>query len=145
MAGRELEMHKDTEPNCLATVFERVWALESRGPDFLGEVLHELVWGQCLGNGNHRTSVLFLRTFVGFVGIEFPSPGERAPLFARSLDQWIGRSQALIRRRGEPGFAQARLEPKHREVTKGWVTEELADQSAALAMIGAQRLMDFIS
>lgn len=147
-AGRPLEMYKNTEPKCLANVFESIWALPLTGMEFVAETVHRLSWSQCLGNGNHRTTTLFVADFLDSFGLAFPpdtgSPHAEAR-FERSLNQWIGRSQALIRRRGEPGYAQARLEPRHREITGEWVEEILRSQSEALAMTGPQRLMNFIS
>ncbi|HEX9816483.1 MAG TPA: hypothetical protein VGB18_05845 [Candidatus Thermoplasmatota archaeon] len=139
----QLEMYKPTDEACLSEKFELMWASERTGAAFVAELMNVLVWGQCLGNGNHRTSTLFVRTFLEWAGVEFPSPTIQN--FSVELDVWINRSQALIRRRGEPGFAQARLAPKHQEITEKWVNEMLAGQSAALTMVGSQRLMDFIS
>lgn len=146
--GRALEMYKATEPDCVMQAFERIWSLEARGAAFVGKLVNELVWPQCLGNGNHRTTILFVRTFLDSASVQFPvyaAAPDADQRFEASLNAWINRSQALIRRRGEPGFAQARLAPKHREITLAWTAAELGNQSEALTIIGPQRLMDFIS
>lgn len=118
-----MEMYKSTDQECLTTVFNAILARPEAAAAFVAEALHLLVWGQCLGNGNHRTSVLFLRNFLRDAGVRYPQYDEASDALARfekSMNQWTGRSQALIRRRGEPGFAQARLEPRHREITREW-------------------------
>lgn len=146
--GRPIEMYKDTEPKCLEDAFESIWSLETRGLAFVADAINTLAWSRCLGNGNHRTTILFVRTFLESVGVQFPSYASEpdAPArFEKSMNAWTSRSQALIRRRGEPGFAQARLPHKHREITVEWVTEVVGDQSEALTMVGPHRLMDFIS
>lgn len=147
-AGRPLEMYKETEPRCLEGAFEAIWAIPTTGLPFVADAIHALVWGQCLGNGNHRTTILFMRTFLESVGVEFPSYAagpDASGRFEASMNAWTNRSQTLIRRRGQPGFAQARLEPKHREITSEWVAEMVGNQSEVLTMTGPQRLMDFIS
>ena len=148
VTGKPLEMYKSTDAGCLAEVFDGIWALAVTGPGFVAETLHRLAWGQWLGNGNHRTTLLFLGEFLSSSGIRFPPYGEEPGAearFERDLNQWIHRSQALIRRRGEPGFAQARLEPARRKMSREGVLELLGPQSEALMMVGPQRLMKAIS
>lgn len=148
-AGKPLEIYKPTEPECLVQAFENIWAAPSSGIEFLVEVVHRLVYGQCLGNGNHRTTILFLQGFLDHVGFSFPHDGDRpegAGRFEESINSWTSRSQTLIRRRGEWGFGQARLEPEHIRITREWVVQNApSDQSEVLATIGPQRLMIFIS
>lgn len=146
--GTTLEMYKDTEPTCLESVFESLWRLQTTGLAFVADAINALVWGQCLGNGNHRTTILFMRTFLESTGVPFPhysADRDATGRFEKSMNGWTNRSQALIRRRGEPEFAQARLAPKHKEITLEWVAEMLGLQSEVLTMVGPQRLMDFIS
>lgn len=147
-SGLPLELYKATEPVCVEQTFSTLAGLSMTGATFLSEMLHRLVWAQCLGNANHRTSVLFVRTFLEREGVPFPAYESEAgsqERFLGSLNEWIQRSQPLIRRRGEPGYAQARLEPEHRTITTRWLEENLGPQSEPLAMIGAQRLIAFFS
>lgn len=141
--GKPLEMYKTTDAACLAAAFHATWMLPTRAATFVADLVNTLVWSQCLGNGNHRTTVLFVRTFLEWAGVEFPA--SKVANFEKELHIWVNRSQALIRRRGEPGYAQARLAPRHREITGQWVDEMLPDQSGALMIMGPQRLIDFIS
>lgn len=146
--GRPLEMYKGTEPECLVTRFDALLESQLRGPFFVAEMIHQLAWGQCLGNGNHRTTVLFVSDFLDANLVRFPSylgESDGDGRFEKELNRWIDRSQALVRRRGEFGYAQARLEPRHREITLEMVTEMAGAQSEALTMMGPQRLMNFIS
>lgn len=70
--GHPLEMYKDTKPGCLAEAFEFILALSLRGVEFVTETVHRLAWSQCLGNGNHRTTALFVGDFIDSLGLEFP-------------------------------------------------------------------------
>jgi hypothetical protein len=115
--GRPLEMYKETDPACVEAMFTRLVICPLRGADFLAELLHELAWSQCLGNGNRRTAMLFV---VDFIESAIGQP-EQAAAFAQDVDAWVTHSQAIIRRRGEWGYAQSGLENRHREWTLAWV------------------------
>ena len=111
-------------------------------------MLHGLIWFQCLGNGNHRTSTLFLQAFAAFVGVQFPHDGE-APgaekRFLENLTSYTDRSKTLLDRQGEWGYGTREMEQRHTGLTMQWVEEMLGNQSLDRTTIGAQRLMTFSS
>lgn len=146
--GKSLEMYKATEPACLEAALDELFASKAFGVAFVADAVNTLLWKQCLGNGNHRTTILFMRTFPESCAVAFPyyaSEPDAQVRFEASMDSWTKRSQASIRRRGEPGFAQTRPAPRHKEITEEWVAQALGAQSDVLMMVGPQRLMDFIS
>ncbi|MCA1819547.1 MAG: hypothetical protein LC620_05780 [Halobacteriales archaeon] len=146
--GEPLRFYKDTEPECLVSVFERLLYSDSRETAFVGEILHSLVWAQCLGNANHRTTMLFLQAFLARFGIALPSYAQEpdaAHRFQKDLDDWMTRSHAILDQRGKHAAGQARLAPAHQETASAWLQKMLGTQSIALMTMGPQRLMTFIS
>lgn len=142
--GKELELYKETDADCIREALRRLLRSSSIGLHFVVEALHELTWSQCLGNGNHRTAILFVGDLLDSCGATLRGDlGDEA--FAASLETWIVPSQAILRRRGEWGYAQKGLEARHREATKRWLKERLGDQSEALATIRPDSLLNFLS
>ncbi|HEX9817081.1 MAG TPA: hypothetical protein VGB18_08880, partial [Candidatus Thermoplasmatota archaeon] len=70
--GKPLQEYQPTDPERLMETFSNIFASKLSGLDFIAFVLHHLVWRQCLGNANHRTSALFVQNFLADVGIVFP-------------------------------------------------------------------------
>lgn len=65
-------MYQPTAPDRLADVFEGLFSSALRGQDFVAEVLHELIWHQTLGNANHRTTILFVQSFLDREAVHLP-------------------------------------------------------------------------
>lgn len=146
--GRRLQEYKPTEPERLAEVFAEILKSKMAGREFLAEVLHRLIWSQCLGNGNHRTSTLFLQAFAAYAGIRFPydadAPGGEKR-FLEQLTRYTDRSKRLLDRQGEWGYGPHEMEKRHAGLTLQWVEEMSGPQSLDRTTIGAQRLMTFSS
>lgn len=147
-AGTDLKEYKPTEPERLAEVFDGILAASSSGLEFLTELVHRLVWFQCLGNANHRTAILFIQVFLTRSGIAFPTFADEADAerrFREAVNRFSDGSHRLLDRQSEFGFNPARLEKEHRTQTRIWLAEMLGNQSRVETMVGPQRLMTFIS
>lgn len=145
--GKKLKGYKPTEPDRLGAVFEAVLALESDGLERLTEFLHRVIWSQCLGNGNHRTTVLFLQAFLDSFGVRLPHTVDDPPGsdFRSRLNRFTEVSHEYLDRQNEWGYGPREFETRHREHCRRWLDEMLGPQSALVATIGPQRLMTFLS
>ncbi len=123
LSGSPLREYKPTEPDRLADVFESLWGLGVHGAPFLGEVLHRLVWSQCLGNANHRTAILFLEAFLDAAGFKFPHYADEtgAPdRFRVQVERYSEWSHRRLDRQSEFGYNPRQLEEEHRRFSVAW-------------------------
>jgi hypothetical protein len=147
-AGAPLKEYKPTEPDRLAAVFDGILRGPQTGLDFLGNLLHRIVWAQCLGNANHRTAILFVQAFLDSAGLRLPYYADEPNAPARfhgSVDRFTDLSHRLLDRQSEFGFGPEQLETQHRDWSRRWVAEELGNQSRVAMTMGPQRLRTFLS
>lgn len=148
LTGTPLREYKPTEPERLAEVFESLWSLEMTGVEFIGEVLHRLVWSQCLGNANHRTTILFLQAFLDSATLSLPSYAEEPnsdSRFRAAVNHFSDASHRILDRQSEFGYGPRQLERQHQDLTRRWITQQMGDQSRVAMTTGPQRLMTFCS
>lgn len=67
-AGHPIEDYKPTDRACLRIVFSWLLNHDETGFEFAVDLVHELVWAQCLANGNHRTAFVFLEGLLEAAG-----------------------------------------------------------------------------
>lgn len=146
--GHEIRDYKPLESDRLLQVFDDLATLKTQGLDFLAEMLHRLVWAQCLGNANHPPTILFLQGFMDQEGVAFPSLGDEVDAqehFHNDVNRFSDVSHRILDRQSEFGFGPRQLEDQHREWSRRWLEELLGTQSRVVATVDAQRLMTFCS
>lgn len=144
--GKPLRMYKRTDERCVERVFRRALRSSATGKEFLIEFVHHSVWNQCLGNGNHRTTLLFVGGWLGSEGIRLAEDEER---FRTISNEWIDESKRLM----EPSHAAfdvgggppEKSEPIHHESVSRWLDGVLGSQSRSLTMMGPSSLKSFLS
>lgn len=148
LTGVPLENYKMTEPECVVGIFRQALDSDAEGTAFIGDLLHELAWGQCLSNGNHRTALMFVKIFLDRIDISFPWYADEEgshQRFQSAVNEYTDRSKAIMKRRGAWGYPQRDLEPRHREHTHRWIEVQLGNQSLVPTMVGPQALKTFLS
>jgi hypothetical protein len=143
--GSEPRMHKETEPACVQGVLFRALASENSGGAFVGELTSSLVWKQCLGNLNHRTTELFVTGFLIDSGVPVVRDAE---IIREITETWHAESKRIMRSQ-ESAFdvfgASDRQRKQHAEAAAQWVVAMAPDQSDRLAKIGPNSLRSFLS
>ncbi len=132
----------------MTETFDRFWASQNRGTALLGELLHSLVWSQCLGNANHRTTLLFLEGILTSLGIVFPhyaDEDDSDTRFKAAIESYSDSSHRLLDRQSEFGYNPVQLKQRHHELSEKWMNRQIGDQSRVETMIDPQRLMAFFS
>lgn len=132
-------------PDCLEAVAERLPASPLRGPDYAAEVVHEVIWSQCFGDGNHRTSVAVIQAVLLADGVPFPATSKDQ--FLASTSQFIDRSHAYadLNRLPYTPAQRNRFKEKQRALVAEWLSENAPTQVGSLAMIGSHSLRTFSS
>lgn len=145
--GKPLKEYQPTDPARLEEAFRIILESPLTGKEFIGQLAHELIWRQCLGNANHRTTFLFVQAFLVDVGVEFPHYASSSDdtRYRNELSAFTDRSKDSLDRQNEWGYGPKEFERRHRGHTAQLMDSLLGPQSFDWAMIGAQRLMVFIS
>lgn len=144
----ETERVQTHRTRSLVEAFDTIWNSPSSGARFLGEILHTLVWAQCLGNANHRTTIMFLQGLMAALYVPFPwyaeEPGS-AERFKTAVESFSDASHRLLDRQSEFGYSRQQLKERHKELAVKWVERQFGDQSRVETMIEPQRSMAFFS
>lgn len=137
-AGHPIQDYKPTDRACVHTVFAWLLASDHRGFGFLVDVVHELVWGQCLANANHRTAFLLTEGLLEQAGIENNS--EWRARTADAFDRFADASKRVFEKRLEFGYGAGKLKEHHREATVRFLETLGLRQSRHVATIGPHSL-----
>ncbi len=146
--GSPLKMYQPTAPDRLADVFEGLFSSALRGQDFVADVLHEIIWNQTLGNANHRTTILFVQSFLDREAVPLPhymADADADMRFQGQINKFSIRSHENIDRQNEWGYGPKEFKNRHRWLCQQWLGEVLGSQSCVSMTVGPQRLMDFSS
>lgn len=145
---RPLRDYKLLEPEGLEEAFRGILRMRRRGAPFVGELVHRLIWGQFLSNGNHRTTLAFTLAFLQSVGVKFPSYGSGARQrrrFSRDAQGYMVQSKQIVPYKS-PGSGMGGVSRRrHRRITHEWVATMLGRQSGSLTNVGSQALRTFLS
>lgn len=148
VTGKPLAEYQPTDRARLVDAMQESLASGLQGREFVAEVLHLLVWRQCLGNGNHRTTFLFVQNFLSHLGVRFPhySADPNAEMRLRSdISRYTERSKDYLERQNEFGYGPKEFENRHRGMARQMLDELIGPQSFDWTTVGPQRLSDFIS
>jgi hypothetical protein len=147
--GSALKTYKPTEPERLEAVFQDLLNSRPTGVEFLVELLHTLVWSQCLGNANHRTTVLFLQSTLHLQGISLPHYSNEVGASDRwgvAVNNFSDLSHRILDAQGEWGYGREQLRTQHRALCAEWLTANLGDdQSLVATTIEPQRFIAALS
>ncbi len=143
----DAEFHENYPPRleCIEGVIRRLLDADQTGAAYVETLVHVPTWEQCLGDGNHRTTTLFVGALLDAEGIEIPFDGDEERM-ATDLSNWVDWSKKWIGRRGTFDWPKNSAAHNHRKTTKAWLQATVGDDyTSRLTTIGPNRLRNFLS